>query len=119
MKLSRGQWAEIFLRGGLAFVFLYAAIGSLLFPVNWIGYLPGFIQYDGILILFSVYEILLGIWLLVGYKVYIPGIISSITLIGILITNFGVFDIVFRNVAALGGAIALAFLAYPKNKTSN
>ena len=117
MKLSRRQWAEIFLRVGLAFVFLYAAIGSLLFPVNWIGYLPGFIQYDGILILFSVYEILLGIWLLIGYKVYIPGIISSITLIGIIVSNIGVFDIVFRNIAALGGAIALVFLAYPKDKT--
>ena len=106
---------SFFLRSGLAIVFLYAGIASLISPENWIGYIPQFIQNNFptsiLLILFSVYEISIGLWLLSNKKIFYASILSSKIMFLIIIFNFSVFDVVFRDIAILFMAISLVILS--------
>lgn len=106
------------LRAGIASVFLYAAIASFLEPQNWIGYLPQFLRNifpaNILLMTFSTYEIILSIWILWGYKVFYSAVLASLTLVGIIVANFGALDITFRDIAILFAAAALAILEKSK-----
>ncbi len=118
-KNNKEVLVSIFLRIGLAVVFLYAAVSSMLEPQNWIGFIPDFIKSiipaDIFLVLFSVYEFLLSLWLLSGRKGFYSAILSALTLAAIIFFNFTVLEIVFRDIAIFFAAIALAILSY-KNK---
>ena len=109
---------SFFLRAGLATVFLYAAIASLLEPQNWTGYLPHFLKtiFPERLLLgaFSCYEILLSFWLLSNKKIFHAAVLAAVTLFMIIVPNLApsLFDVVFRDVAILSSAIALAILEY-------
>ena len=109
---------SFFLRLGLASVFLYAAIASFLTPNNWIGFLPTWLKniIPGIILLsiFSIYEIILSLWLLSGKKIYYASILSAITLFLIIITNITNLDILFRDIAIFFSAISLAILSKEK-----
>lgn len=102
------------LRVGIASVFLYAAVASFLEPQNWIGYLPQFLRNlfpaNILLVTFSIYEIILSLWLIWGQKAFYSAILSAATLTGIIIVNLGALDIVFRDIAILFASIALAVL---------
>ncbi len=104
---------ELLLRVGLAFVFLYAGVGSLINPQNWIGFFPFFLRNaipeTTLLIGFSAFEIILSMWILSGKKIRLAAIVASITLSGIILGNLSQLDIVFRDVAMLYVALALAF----------
>jgi len=56
------------LRMGLSFSFFYVAYASFQNPVNWIGFFPQFLRdlapAQTLLTGFSIYEIVLGVWLL-------------------------------------------------------
>ena len=114
-KLDKNVLVSFFLRSGLAIVFLYAGIASLISPENWIGYIPQFIQNNFsasvLLILFSVYEISIGLWLLSNKKIFYASILSSKIMFLIIIFNFSVFDVVFRDIAILLMAISLVILS--------
>ena len=101
----------ILLRLGLAFVFFYAAIGGLVSPNDWIGWLPVFLQNTLMLNLFSVMEIIMGVWILSGYQSFWAGIFSGFMLLGIVVFNFQVMIVVFRDVGLALAAFALAFLS--------
>ena len=99
------------LRLGLAFVFLYAGIAALLHPLEWEGYLPGFIGsvIDPELALktMAVYETVLGIWLLIGrYRKYAAALVA-LTLSGITLLNLSLLIITFRDVGLVLAAVAL------------
>ena len=117
-KFDRNVLVSFFLRAGLAVVFLYAGIASLISPENWIGYIPQFIQNNFptsiLLILFSVYEISIGLWLLSNKKIFYASILSSKIMFLIIIFNFSVFDVVFRDIAILFMAISLVILSKGK-----
>lgn len=102
------------LRIGIAFTFLYAAIDGFINPDAWIGFLPQFmtsiIPGTALLPMFSVYEVLLGLWLLSGWKSFWPALLSAATMLGIIFSDFSVFLITFRDVAILGASLALAAL---------
>ena len=106
------------LRSGLAIVFFYAGISSFLNPTNWIGFVPNFlgaiISKEIFLMIFSIFEILLGIGLLFDYKTFTLSILSSITLFLILFGNIMNLEILFRDVAILFMALALVALSYRK-----
>ena len=106
----------ILLRFGLAFVFFYAAIGGLVSPDDWIGWLPIFLQNTSMLNLFSVIEIIMGVWILSGYQSFWAGIVSGCMLLGIVIFNFHLMVVVFRDIGLALAAFALAFLS--KNNTN-
>ncbi|MDO8467134.1 MAG: hypothetical protein Q7S83_03285 [bacterium] len=103
------------LRIGIAFTFLYAAVDSFINPDMWIGFLPPMMQAivpgEILLPIFSVYEIVLGLWLLSGWKSFYPALLSGATMIGIIVSSPSQFIITFRDVAILGAAVALAALS--------
>lgn len=114
-KHNKEVLISFFLRIGLAVVFFYAGLASLFFPENWVGYIPGFvadnISTSTLLVLFSFYELGLGLWLLSNRKTFYAAIISAVTMILIVIFNMTLFDVVFRDIAIFFMALALAFMS--------
>ncbi len=107
---------SLLLRIGLLIVFLYAAIASFIEPDAWIGYFPIFLRkiFPTNLLLtgFSVVQILVGLWLLSGKKLFYAASFSALMLAGIVVFNLGVLDITFRDVGLIFSALALAALSY-------
>ncbi len=119
-KINRKELLISFLlRSGLAIAFFYAGISSFLNPTNWIGFVPNFIgaiiPKEVFLIIFSVYELLLGIGLLFDYKTFALSILSSVTLFLILFGNIMNLEILFRDIAILFMALALVALSKNNN----
>ncbi len=99
------------LRWGLAFTFFYAAVSGLLHPMDWIGFLPpfleSFITLKMALTVFSVYELALAALLFTGRKLQIASLLSMATLAAIVIFNMGTLDLVFRDVGLAMASLAL------------
>lgn len=112
--MEEEKLVSLLLRLGLAFSFFYAAIAAFINPTSWIGFLPEFLKSEIILNVFGVGEIVLGLWLLSGWKTFYSSVLSAIMITGIIVFNFGSFDIVFRDVSILLMAIVLAFLSKGK-----
>lgn len=112
-NLENAQYSRWLLQIGLAAVFLYAAIGSLMHPAEWTGYLPSFlnslIAADKLIKIFAVYELVLAIWLLSGKYLKLISIICALTFIGILIFNPHQFIVTFRDVGLMFMALSLLF----------
>jgi hypothetical protein len=112
--VSEQRTASFFLRVGLAIVFLYAGIASLLTPTDWIGFIPAWVRSmvpaEMFLMLFSAFEILLALWLLSGKRAFWSAIVSCITIFSITVGNLGALDIVFRDVTIFAMGVALAAL---------
>ncbi|MDP2598780.1 MAG: hypothetical protein Q8P49_03045 [Candidatus Liptonbacteria bacterium] len=115
--------AKIILRWGLAFVFFYAAIASFINGSDWIGYFPKFMRVivpDHLLLTgFSVFEIILAVWLFLGKKLLWASAISAAMLAGILIFNFDQMLVLFRDVGLVFAALALLELSRPRNQNSD
>jgi len=105
---------ELILRFGLVFVFLYAGIAGLVNPDSWIGFVPDiveiFISRDLFLTIFSIAEILLGLWLIFGKQKFYPSLVSSVFLAAITLPNLGSLEIIFRDIGLFFAAIALTMI---------
>ena len=116
MLLDQNKHTSLLLRLGLAFTLFYAAIGGFINPNSWIGFFPpfltGLIPTTLLLTSWGIVEIIVALWLLSNKKVFYPAVISALMMLGIVIFNFGAMDIVFRDVAILFMAAALATLTY-------
>lgn len=114
--------ASLLLRLGLAFVFLYAAFGSLFNPEAWASYLPSFILKTSfaftLLKVFSVYEVGLSLWLLSNKYTQYAAILCALTLAGIILAQPSGLFITFRDIGLLFMAVTLAVLAWPQSKNS-
>lgn len=115
--LSRNsRVAPLFLRVGLAIVFMYAAISSFISPNDWMGYLPGFVRdimpATVVLTIFSVVELALAAWLLSGVRVRFAALFAATMLAGIVVSNISLLPISFRDIGLVFAALALAF--YPE-----
>lgn len=112
MQLFLAITPQLLLRAGLAIIFLYAAISSFTNPQDWVGYLPSFAtkMVDSRLLLhiFSVYEMLLAIFLLAGVFTRYVALLCAATLAGIVAFNSSLFAITFRDIALIFAALALA-----------
>lgn len=115
-KLSKAENANLvslLLRIGLIFVFGYAAIFMSLTPQKFVHYMPDFIGLilpkETALHLFSIYEIILCIFLATGKKTFYSGLLAAATIGGITVANYSEIDTLFRNVAIFFSALALAF----------
>jgi len=114
---------SLLLRVGVAFSFLYAAVQSFRDPTSWIGFFPVFAQdlaektigLEQMLAVFSIVEIAVAIWLLSGWRGLQGGLVAAAMLGGIVATNLGAFDIVFRDVPIVFGALAYAVLSHRRN----
>lgn len=112
--IDRTKAASWSLRIGLAYVFLYAAVASLQHPIEWIGFLPPFMTkaVDGhtLIHMFSVYEIVLAAWLLVGKYLRYGALLAAATLGGIVVMDLSQLVITFRDIGLALMAVALALL---------
>lgn len=104
---------SLLLRLGLATIFLYAAVSSFLAPDEWVGYFPQMLRdivpADILLPIFSIYELALAGWLLSGLYTKYAALLAAATLAGIVVSNFQLFAITFRDIALIFAAIALYF----------
>ena len=107
--------ASLFLRIGLSFIFIFAAISAFFDPQSWIGYVPSFvtnfITRASFLFFHDIVNLALGLWLLSGKKTFYAAVVSCIMLAGIIITNLGAFLVTFRDVGLFFAAVALAVLS--------
>lgn len=113
-EINRQRLVSFFLRIGLAAVFIYAATASLLNPDTWASFIPSFaaeiLPVKILLAAFSVYELLLAGVLLLDRFVFPAAILSTLTMAAILATNAAGMDVLFRDVAIMFMALALAAL---------
>lgn len=102
---------SLLLRAGIGLPLFYVALSSFLTPDAWIGFLPRWaghiIRAETLLVVFSLYEIVLGLWLLSGKWILASAFLSFCTIAGIVIQNIGALDIVFRDVSMLFIALSL------------
>ncbi len=116
--MQNARIVNIFLRLSISSVFFYAAIAATLQPYNWVGYIPtplSTIAPTNILLLgFSLYQLILAIWILSGWKTFYSALFSSLTLIAIIVANFSDIDILFRDFAIFFSSVALAIGSYKK-----
>lgn len=111
--------AELLLRFGVAFAFLYPPVAAYLDPFSWIGFFPQFLRdtvgNDTLLLhSFGVFEIVVALWILFGKNISIPSLLAAATVAGIIVFNWSAMDIVFRDVSILTMALALAVLAHKR-----
>lgn len=113
--LDRPGLPTLLLRLGLVVILLYAAIGSFVDPREWIGYLPAFLTdiIDGSVLLnmFAIFELALTAWLLSGIYTRYAALVAAAMLTGIVLANFDLFAITFRDIALIFAALALAALS--------
>lgn len=105
------------LRFGVAFTFLYASISAFIHPAPWLSYFPAFMRHmfsDQILLTtWGGGELIIGLWLLTGYRIFIPSILAAGLMLGIFIFDFHSMPIIFRNVCILCTSISLAIISNP------
>lgn len=115
MEKNNFSLISFFLRLAISIPFLYAAIAAFLDPTSWIGFLPGWIgkimPKEIALSMFSVFQIILSIWLLSGKWLRYSSVLASAILLSITVFNIGALDIVFRDVGLLLASISLTLLA--------
>src|SRR4051812_23062028 len=108
--------ANVILRIGVAFAFLYPAIDSFLDPFAWIDYFPQFLTnavgqvgISSVLLLqiFAVVEIVIALWILSGWKIFIPSLAATALLVGIVAFNLQEFQLLFRDLAIAAASVAL------------
>lgn len=121
--MNKDLLAKFFLRIGLAFVFVYAAVEIYFHPANFLKYVPheitDLMPVDLFLLVFGVVEIILAVWLLSGWKGQYPSLISFLMMVGIIVLNPEYFQILFRNVAIGFGSLALVVLEMAKEPAKN
>jgi hypothetical protein len=113
--------ANLVLRAGLAFAFLYPPLDALADPSAWIGYFPPFMrltaQAGGIsdLVLlhsFGAIEIIIALWILSGRKIFWPAAAAFAMLIAIVLFGLPDFQILFRDLSIASIALALCVQNY-------
>ncbi|MSR70473.1 hypothetical protein EXS62_00290 [Candidatus Kaiserbacteria bacterium] len=124
---NRARTAYLFLRVGVAFAFLYPPLSAIFGdPYTWLGYFPqsvrglalslsnGFV--DDLLLLhaFGVVEILIALWILSGYKIFLPALGATVLLLAIVVFNFSQMDVVFRDLSIAAAALSLALINWPR-----
>lgn len=109
------NWGLIFLKIGLAFTLIYAGTNIFISPDNWIGFVPQFMKSFseyGALYMHGAIDILLGLWILSGFRIFLGSLLSAVNLFLVTIFNLGAMDIIFRDVGIFFMALALCFLTY-------
>ncbi len=114
---NRNEIILLLLRIGVAFAFIYPAIAAYFNPLAWIGFFPLFVRdffpSDTILLgMFGLSEILIGMWLLAGKKIFIPSAIATLYLFGIIVFNWALMDIIFRDIPILLTTLALTIWSF-------
>ena len=122
MISPHARTAYLLLRVGAALAFLYPPLSAVFGdPYTWVGYFPAFVRgYAPDLVLlhaFGAAEAVLGLWILSGYKIFIPSLLATALLLGIVAFNLPQFDVLFRDVAIACLTLSLALINKPHKHT--
>ncbi len=115
--MSEDQYkkARLLLRIAISFAFIYAAISGFINPEDWLGYFPVFMQkiLPGTMIVtfWGIAELILGIWILSGRRIFWPSLLGGLSMIGVILFNFSNMDVLFRDVSIMFSAFALAVMS--------
>jgi hypothetical protein len=106
---------ELLLRIGVAFSFIYPPISAFINPYSWVGYIPEFmnvlpIESVVLLHVFGIFEIIIGVWLLFGKRIFIPSILATLFLALVVGFNWTQMDVLFRDIPILLMAACLTLL---------
>lgn len=112
---------QTLLRLGLGLAFIYAGLHSLVDPGSWMEYAPSWIEFivekELFLAVFASFEVLLGVFLIIGRFLYMTSILAFATIFGILVFN-GVGDVTFRDFGLMVSAAALTLISKGKVEDS-
>ena len=115
MTIDKRALGLLLLRLGLGGVFLWFGVDKFISPLNWIGWIPGWLspllpmsQYTFIYTL-GVIEVITGVLVLVGYYTRIAAVVAGLQLLGIII-SFGFNDIMIRDMGLLFLAASIVLL---------
>ncbi len=113
--------ANVLLRLGVAFAFLYPPLAALSDPTSWFAYFPRFIRDlpvpEAVLLNgFGLLEVAIALWILSGWRVFIPATIATALLVAIVVFNWNAFDVVFRDLSIAAMSAALAIEARQKER---
>lgn len=113
--MKRPELAKLLLRIGLASVFLYASAAATISPNDWVGFIPPFLQTilpaATFLMIFSLFQVVLAVWLLIDRYTRYAAILTGLTIAGIMMVNLGSLDVTFRDIGLIFAAAALAVLS--------
>lgn len=114
--MDKEKTAWLLVRLGVAFAFIYAALAGFVTPDDWIGFFPSFAEKiapaETLLLIWGIVEIIIALWILSGKHIFIPSLIAALSLAGLIATNLGAIDILFRDVTILLSACALAVQSF-------
>ncbi len=118
MKVQFNKFSpELALRLGLGLTFIYAATQGLLDPQAWVGFVPHWVgalmPISSFLTIHSIFELLLGIAILVGLWLPASSLIAFADILAILVF-YGVDDLTFRDFGLMLSALALFLLTTKK-----
>ncbi len=113
--------ATLVLRLAVAVAFLYPPYAALQDPISWLSYFPQWFlmaahtaQFSDMVVLhgFGVVEVVIALWILSGWRVYIPATLAMLVLLAIVGFDYQNFDVLFRDIsiALAAGALALQAL---------
>ena len=112
--------ADIVLRAGVAFAFLFPAVNALFDPVSWFAYFPSFVRglapEPVLLHGFGLLEVLIALWILSGKNIFWPCMAATLILLAIIATSFGDFQVLFRDLSIAAAALALGLIHWPKKE---
>lgn len=117
---NHARTAYLLLRVGAAFAFLYPPVAALVGdPYSWIGYFPSFTRgyMDEMLMLhlFGVIEVVIGLWILLGIRIFIPSLLATAMLLAIVVFNLPQFDVLFRDLSIAALTLSLTLMHWPKS----
>ncbi|HSX47834.1 MAG TPA: hypothetical protein VLF63_03600 [Patescibacteria group bacterium] len=113
-SINEKEYAKKLLRAGIISVFLYAAISSLMHPLEWTGFIPNFLRNSIsqllLIKIIAVYELMLVILLILNKYVKYVALLSALTFIGIILSNFNQLIVTFRDIGLVFMALSLFVL---------
>jgi len=114
--MTAERFANLVLRGGTAFAFLYPPINAIFDPYAWIGYFPlfvkGYVPDEVLLHTFGVIEVILALWILSGRRIFWPSTVATAMLLGIVVFNPTNFQVLFRDLAIAAMPFSLVVINY-------
>jgi len=118
----QARTAYLLLRVGAGVAFLYPPLSAFFGdPYGWLGYFPAFMHGyvpDLVLLhLFGAVEMVIGLWILSGYKIFIPSMVATGMLVAIVFFNLNQFDVLFRDISIACLTFALAVMHAPARTT--
>lgn len=118
MKLT----AQTILRIGLGVTFIWIGIMIWQDPLGWGGFIKPWAlslmvgSLEQTMKVTAVGDIVIGLWLLVGWKTWLPSALALLHLLVVVITS-GINSFTVRDIGLMGAALALVITTWPVDRT--